>query len=858
MSKITPRLGRLTLTGTLCALTVAMAACGGGDSSTPAQLMKAASVARSNAADPLPTPAPSAETNPDTASDSVVSTARETPERSDPGMADDAIEALAVVPGVTLDTHAVSVDAAGKLLSWVTPQDHAFDRVSFLSWDLLLNRMPLDPANGLKVIYTHSEYSPTTLAGSTWPNNPAGKNAMLAESAALYHAYSGNRAVIDLVRGLLDHQLQYGTTPSTSAWAKVPWSTGRASSITYGNDTLREGAGVVEPDKVGELGFHGYLRFWQITGDVRYRDAAIACADALLKNLRSNTTASRSPWPFRVNAQSGASVEDYGSHVIAPIRLFDELIRLNVGNVAGYTSARQAVWTWLMTYPMTNNRWNQYFEDVPRSSNLFSNFNQYAPCQTARYLLEYPERDAAWKTKVSGLISYIETRFGNDYAGDLGLYYGARVISEQTAYMFKMASHTSRFGAVNALYAAATGDAAAKDKAFRSLNWATYMARDNGTVNEGPAESKSGVNFWFTDGHGDYVRHFMIAMGAFPEWAPAGENHLLRSSSVVRAINYAADSISYDTFDAASTEVLRVNSQPQGVSAGGLALAQRADVNAAGWTYDSASGVLKVHHDSGTNVQVVLNASLVPPTLSITSPLNGSVLLAPAQVTVSALASDNGRVTHVEFFSGSTLINDLANPPYQFSWGPLLAGSYTLTARATDDDGLSSTASVDLSVVTVQPPTPTPVVIMGSNAEGTTTDYITDASGAYINANRVQAKATAAAITLKAKVGAIAGHYQFAIFADSNGVPGSKLADTGEVNVTATGWQSLPLTAPLAVSSGQWYWIAAWSNDVNARVSATSGSLRWGAYPYSTTWPSPPLLRGSAPFAYSIYVTDGN
>ena len=518
-------------------------------------------------------------------------------------------DGLAPTPtGETLDTHAVLVDAGGKLMSWVTPQDHAYGRVSFLSWDMLLNRMPLDPANGLKVIYTHSEYSPTTLAGSSWPNNPAGKNAMLAESAALYHAYSGNRAVINLVRGLLDHQLQYGTTPSTHAWADVPWSTAEASSITYGNDTLREGAGVLEPDKVGELGFHGYLRFWQITGDGRYRDAAIACADALLNNLRSGT-AERSPWPFRVNAQSGASIEDYGSHVIAPIRLFDELIRLDLGNVAGYSAARESAWAWLMSCPMVNGRWTQYFEDVPPGSDLFSNFNQYVPGQTARYLLEHPGRDAHWQTLAASLIDDIESRFGADHAGDAGLFHGARTISEQTAYMYKMASHTSRFGAVNALYAAATGDAIARDKAFRSLNWATYMARDNGTVNEGPAESVSGVNFWFTDGHGDYVRHFMIAMGAFPEWAPAGENHLLRSSSVVRAVTYSADSITYDTFDAASTEVLRVNSQPQGVNAGALALPQRADVNAAGWTHDSATGVLRVRHDSGTNVQVVLRAS---------------------------------------------------------------------------------------------------------------------------------------------------------------------------------------------------------------------------------------------------------
>ena len=150
--------------------------------------------------------------------------------------------------GETLDTHAVLVDAGGQLMSWVTPQDHAYGRVSFLSWDLLLNRIPLDPANGLKVYFTHSEYDPSTLAGSSWPNNPAGKNAMLAESAALYFAYSGNGAVIDLVRALLDHQLEHGTTPSTHAWADVPWSTAEASSFPYGGDWLREGAGVLEPD----------------------------------------------------------------------------------------------------------------------------------------------------------------------------------------------------------------------------------------------------------------------------------------------------------------------------------------------------------------------------------------------------------------------------------------------------------------------------------------------------------------------------------------------------------------------------------------------------------------------------------
>jgi hypothetical protein len=45
------------------------------------------------------------------------------------------------------------------------------------------------------------------------------------------------------------------------------------------------------------------------------------------------------------------------------------------------------------------------------------------------------------------------------------------------------------------------------------------------------------------------------------------------------------------------------------VSVGGTPLAQRTDLAAAGWIWDSASGVLKVRHDSGTRVQVALGIS---------------------------------------------------------------------------------------------------------------------------------------------------------------------------------------------------------------------------------------------------------
>ena len=100
---------------------------------------------------------------------------------------------------------------------------------------------------------------------------------------------------------------------------------------------------------------------------------------------------------------------------------------------------------------------------------------------TARYLLLHPETDANWETHVRGLIAWVDDNFGVDDA------VGATIVREQNAFYYPMGSHTSRFASVNALLAAATGDTAAKTTAYYSLNWATYMARPNGVVIDGPA-----------------------------------------------------------------------------------------------------------------------------------------------------------------------------------------------------------------------------------------------------------------------------------------------------------------------------------------------------------------------------------
>ena len=63
----------------------------------------------------------------------------------------------------------------------------------------------------------------------------------------------------------------------------------------------------------------------------------------------------------------------YSANVVEPIMLLDELIRLDQGDTASYKRVREGAWAWLMKYPMQNNVWVGYFEDV--TANM-QNMNQ--------------------------------------------------------------------------------------------------------------------------------------------------------------------------------------------------------------------------------------------------------------------------------------------------------------------------------------------------------------------------------------------------------------------------------------------------------------------------------------------------
>ena len=136
-----------------------------------------------------------------------------------------------------------------------------------------------------------------------------------------------------------------------------------------------------------------------------------------------------------------------------------------------------------------------------------------------------------------------------------------------------------------------------------------------------------------------------------------------------------------------------------GLAAGSYALTAKATDNAGAST---TSAVVSI----AVAAAPVAN---VAPTVSITSPANGASLTAPASLTVIAGAADSdGAVARVDFFQGSALVGTSTVTPFQVALSNLAAGTYALTARATDNAGASTTSAVVSITVAGAPVTPPP------------------------------------------------------------------------------------------------------------------------------------------------------
>jgi uncharacterized repeat protein (TIGR02059 family) len=91
------------------------------------------------------------------------------------------------------------------------------------------------------------------------------------------------------------------------------------------------------------------------------------------------------------------------------------------------------------------------------------------------------------------------------------------------------------------------------------------------------------------------------------------------------------------------------------------------------------------------NNQAVSNEA---PVIQIYNPSKGNVYDPLTSITIDAIASDaDGTISKVEFFNGSVKLVELNSPPYTYTWKDVPAGSYILTAIATDNKNASTVSA---------------------------------------------------------------------------------------------------------------------------------------------------------------------
>jgi len=510
---------------------------------------------------------------------------------------------VSTVDEPTIAGRPVQLDAKGKLLPWPYPNDTGYSYASHFitQWQILWDQYN---RQRLHYFYCCFDFDRTTfelVPDQHWANSTGYLRAMMQGFIERLYPYTGDPRTITFLESFVDYELENGLTPDNYAWAQVPYASANPGAKRY-TGWSEHGEDYVEPHVVGEDGY-GYLRLYEMTGNTKYLRAAIRCADALVKNYKPGD-ADHSPWPVRLWARDGKAegrpMGLYSANVIEPIMLFDELIRLEQGDVAGYTKTRADSWDWFVKYPLANNVWVGYFEDVVPS---MENMNQVIPLEFARYVMLHPEKDPRWREHSKQLIEWVKTT----PKWPKYIVHGATVTTEQgsgKSYCCNPPgqccdSHSSRLAAAEAIYFAKTGDESYREAAYRTYNWVTYFQGLSAA-----AHAPFSTQWWFTDEFSDGPRRLMDAFWAVPEWAPPDESHLLGSSSVVTKISYGKGSVTYSTFDPQSSDVLRLDFVPEFVTANGKHLMRRKELDQSGYVFDDATHVLRIRHDDARDIDV--------------------------------------------------------------------------------------------------------------------------------------------------------------------------------------------------------------------------------------------------------------
>lgn len=244
-------------------------------------------------------------------------------------------------------------------------------------------------------------------------------------------------------------------------------------------------------------------------------------------------------------------------------------------------------------------------------------------------------------------------------------------------------------------------------------------------------------------------------------------------------------------------------------------------------------GTLQGNTTYSTNVPPDSNNS---PAVSLIHPQNNTYFATGSSVVLDATATDSdGVVSKVDFYQSTTLIGTDTAPPYTFAWTNVPSGVYSVTAKATDDNGAVTTS------------TTTTVNVLDSV---TTHSLSLNGTSGYVTVPNNSSIDISGPITIEAwiKVNALTGNYQDIVCRENWGVAGSgggyefAITNTGKVRLDLYQSHNQYTTAigGTTITTGTWHHVAGVFDGNQMRVylnGVLDGSLSTTNGPASGTSP---------------------
>jgi hypothetical protein len=517
------------------------------------------------------------------------------------------LPAAAAVTQPRYYAHPAVEDAQGVIAPWYSGQNGQLDLRVRIAAETMKRYPWTDSTRAVAAL-------PEYLFSSLWRIDPAGTisvpriddwmNGDLGQRAAYvlsgwvdYYAYSGDPAAIAHLTWQADLLLDYCQTGPDHAWPRFLISV-PTKGKPYG---ACDPHGFIQLDIVAECGL-ALLRAYQLTGNRRWFEAVAHWGDVLAE--KRSRVPGAAPWgryanpedtPWKDNTQTGG--------VVFLLCLFDELIRLgHTGPDDAIVAAREAGQAYLddvlLPQWLGADTWGRNYWDWVNNVQA-ENVTEFA----CRYLLDNPARFPNWRCDVRNTLSLFLNNTSVSEASCGDVYSGAWAFPESSSCCGRSLWYGPlELAMVFAQYGVQAGSEWARDIARRMVILATYDIHETG-VSEDNIDGGTIVNGdWFKIAHPMALKHVLRAIAWQPEWfAPARENHLVRSTEVVSAVTYGKGRVEYTTFAAlpGTTTVLRLAFVPTAITADGIVLTPGAADGAVGYAVrplDHGDCIVTVRH----------------------------------------------------------------------------------------------------------------------------------------------------------------------------------------------------------------------------------------------------------------------